>query len=668
MFSDASEFAYGTAAYIKVYNSTEKSVQLIMGKSRVAPLQAITIPRLELTAATVAAKLYSFLLEELNTDINRVYFWTDSMIVLQYLQNTSTRFKRFVSNRIQMIQELTKVSDWNYVPSKWNPADLASCGMQPHETKKLNYWLHGPAFLCESDDYQTVIKMSSEKLEDLEVKNSFAVELETDMNRFIKYFSQYDKLLIAVAWFKKFVMYLKFKLTRDDVSNINPVLQVSDLQDAKHHVICYIQAQEFPQEIKYLQQDKPVPKSSSLVSLCPIYEDNLVKVGGRLQNAETAFIKHPVILPKHHVTDLIIKQTHEKNGHVGINHCLTVIRRKFYPLKGYSTVRKVVKSCISCKKGYKKPCEQKMADLPTDRTVIDNPPFTVTGIDYLGPVLVKYGRGTVKRYVCLFTCLMTRSVHLEVAHGLDSDSFLMAFHRFMSRRGKPTEIWSDNGRNFVGAEKELKESLQQLNSKRVRDAFLLEAIEWNFIPPHAPHMGGIWERLVRSVKTVFKSLVKQQLLTDEQLVTFVCEVEKILNDRPLTTVRSDVKDDLPITPNHLLLMKRNDCSPTCGSNYIQCRWKVIQQMANKFYSRYVTECLPSLQQRAKWRKIKENLKVNDIVLVMDETLSRGEWPLGLVTSINYGRDNLVRSVKLKVRNTVKVRPVTKLVLLEHHDE
>ena len=179
-------------------------------------------------------------------------------------------------------------------------------------------------------------------------------------------------------------------------------------------------------------------------------------------------------------------------------------------------------------------------------------------------------------------------------------------------------------------------------------------------------MGGIWERLVRSVKTVLKSLIKQDLLTDEQLTTFMCEVEKILNDRPLTVVSSDSRDATPITPNHLLLLKGNSCAPTTSTNYVKRRWEVIHKIANRFYSRYLAEYVPLLQQRPKWQKERENIKVNDVVLVVDNTSPRGQWPLGLVVDVKQGRDNLVRSVMVKVGNTVKTRPVTQIVHLEHH--
>ena len=267
----------------------------------------------------------------------------------------------------------------------------------------------------------------------------------------------------------------------------------------------------------------------------------------------------------------------------------------------------------------------------------------------------------------MFTCLVTRSVHIEIAHDLSSDSFLMALHRFMARRGKPVKIFSDNGTNFKSAEKELRESIQQINNSHTKEHMLLECIEWHFIPPHAPHMGRAWERLIRSIKTILRSLVKDGLLTDEQLLSFIAETEKIMNDRPITKVSSDPKDHSPLTPNHLLLLHRNNCQATTGSNYVQRRWQVIHQIANDFYKRFVREYLPTLQQRNKWQVPQEDIRVNDIVLVVDETSARGDWPLGIVTEVNNGRDGFVRSAKVKVGDSFKLRPVTKLIQLEHHD-
>ena len=274
--------------------------------------------------------------------------------------------------------------------------------------------------------------------------------------------------------------------------------------------------------------------ASKIRGLDPFLRDGILRVGGRLENASD-LEKHPIILPPHRLTELIIRDVHTRNAHVGSNHVLSLLRRKYYVLKAYSSVKSVLSDCVECKKHHGKPAEQQMAHLPKERVdASEKPPFTFVGVDYFGPMEVKYRRGTVKRYACLFTCLVTRAVHIEVTHSLSSDSFLMALHRFIARRGKPQKLFSDNGTNFVAADRELAQEIRAINGKKLRGELLMDAIEWTFNPPHAPHMGGVWERLVRSVKEILRHLVGTRLLNDEELVSFMCEAEKILNDRPLT--------------------------------------------------------------------------------------------------------------------------------------
>ena len=180
-----------------------------------------------------------------------------------------------------------------------------------------------------------------------------------------------------------------------------------------------------------------------------------------------------------------------------------------------------------------------MADLPGERFAVNKPPFCNTGTDYFGPFFVKQGRASVKRYGCIFTCLTTRAVHLEVAHSLTADSFINAFRRFICRRTKPHTVFSDNGTNLVGAEKELRQALKEFNHKHVEEKLRQKNVRWKFNPPTASHFGGIWERLIRSTRKILCMLLQQQTVTDETLLTLFAEVECILNSRPLTPIIID---------------------------------------------------------------------------------------------------------------------------------
>ena len=660
VFTDASECAYGAAAYLKVTNETGVHVSLVMGKSRVAPLKSISIPRLELTAATVGAKLSKFILDELDIAEITVHYWTDSMTVLRYLRNVSTRFKIFVAHRVQQIQDVSDVNAWNYVPSAQNPADLASRGINPSDEENLKFWLEGPQFLKETSQYDRKFEEPTDVQTDFELRSTCATEICADASTLVIHYSNIKKLKKAVVWLKKFWEYLRGQ-------NPSKEFSVGEIESSLIALIKFVQHQAFEKEINALKIQHAIAASSQLKSLSPVLVDGILRVGGRLENAKRVE-QHPIIMPQHHLTELMIRHVHEENAHIGSNQVMSKLREKYYILKAYSQIKTVLGKCIDCKKQQAKPAEQLMANLPKERVETDKPAFTYVGLDYFGPMQVKYRRGTVKRYGCIFTCMVTRAVHIEVTHTMDSSSFLMALHRFMARRGKPQKIFSDNGTNFTAADRELAEEIRAINSKKLRDELVLDAIEWNFNPPHAPHMGGVWERLIRSVKKLLRHLVGERLLNDEELVSFLCEVEKILNDRPLTRMGSDPRDATPLTPNHLLLLKANDCSPNTEANYVRRRWQTIQQIANQFYKRFTSEYIPQLQQRTKWTTVKDNLKVNDIVLVADEETTRGKWPLGIVTNVELSSDGLVRAAVVRVNGKEKRRPIAKLVFLERHGD
>lgn len=308
-----------------------------------------------------------------------------------------------------------------------------------------------------------------------------------------------------------------------------------------------------------------------------------------------------------------------------------------------------------------------MADLPLSRTLPDNPPFTYVGVDYFGPIETKRSRATVKKYGVLFTCLVIRAVHIELAHSLDTDSCIAALRRFMCRRGQVKEMFSDNGTNFVGAERELRDSLALLNHGKIQQDLSTEGIRWTFNPPPGPHHGGSWERLIRTIKRVLYSITKQQVLDEESLQTVLCEVETILNDRPLTVVSDDVKDPEPLTPNHLLLLKGKPLLPPGvfkkDDCYARRRWRQVQYIVDLFWKRWVREYLPLMQERQKWNVVRKNLKPDDIVLIMDDTSPRNSWLMGRIIETIPDSRGHVRRVKIRTRNNILERPITKLCLL-----
>ena len=297
------------------------------------------------------------------------------------------------------------------------------------------------------------------------------------------------------------------------------------------------------------------------------------------------------------------------------------------------------------------------------------PPFTYVGVDCFSPFLVRRGRSVVKRYGVLFTCLVTRAIHIEVAHSLDTESFINALRRFIARRGKPDEIRSDNGGNFVKGEKELSNAIADWNQAKIHESMLQRNIKWIFNPPASSHHGGVWERCIRTVRKVLKTLVREQVMDDESINTLMCEVESIINGRPLTKVSDDPHDLEALTPNHLLLLNPGSSFPpgrfSKEDNCSRRRWRQVQYLADVFWRRWIREYLPSLQSRQKWNERCRNVKVGDIVLVVDEKTPRSSWPLARVSQVFANRkDGLVRSVKVRTSTAVLIRPISKIVLLE----
>ncbi|XP_041932487.1 uncharacterized protein LOC121695553 [Alosa sapidissima] len=263
--------------------------------------------------------------------------------------------------------------------------------------------------------------------------------------------------------------------------------------------------------------------------------------------------------------------------------------------------------------------------------------------------------------------MTSRAVPLEVAYTLDTDSCINSVRRFICRRGPVSTLRSDNGTNFVGASRKLKECLTTLNHGKIQRAFLQDGIEWRFNTPSAFHQGGVWERLIRSVKSVLTSVLKQQTLDDEGLQTIFCEVEAILNDRPITKASDDSNDLETLTPNHILLLKSKPIMPPGLFNrndlYVRKRWKQIQYMAELFWKRWISEYLPLMQQRQKWTVRRRNLIPGYVVLVADATAPRGSWMMGKVLDVRSDVNGCVRSVRLQTKTSILERPVTKLCLL-----
>ena len=398
--------------------------------------------------------------------------------------------------------------------------------------------------------------------------------------------------------------------------------------------------------------------------------DGLIHVGGRLKNCPEEYYNHyPILLPKNSVVvPMIIRNAHNAVGHSGREYTISKVRERYWIPRIRGSVRSYIRTCVICCRYRGRLAKQRMSDLPMERCTPGKAAFTYVGCDCFGPFVVKRGRTYVKRYGCIFTCFNTRAVHIEKLDSLDSSSFINGLVRFMSRRGVPEVMYSDNGSNYVGGVKELKKAMIELQKcERLQSKLLMHRISWRFNPPYASHMGGVWERMTRDVRKVLSIIIRNQSLDDEKFCTLLCEVESIINNRPLTPLSEDINDTAPLTPNHLLLLREGFDSEACKSekhDRYGKRWKHVQLLAERFWKSWTRLYLPTLLVRSKWHEEHKNIQVGSLVLVSDLSVPRNEWPLARVTDVFRGPDDLIRTVKLRTAAKELVRPIHKLCVLE----
>lgn len=671
-FCDASERAYGACIYVRSTDiSGNFKVSLLCSKSRVAPLKTVTLPRLELCGAVLLAQLYHKVLQAMKITFTKCIFWCDSTIVLSWISAVPTRWKTFVSNRVAEIQTLTDTKNWKHVRTHDNPADLVSRGIEVTTLNESSLWWHGPGWLSETESQWpiTCIDVKNTHLEEKCVTN-LAIEVSTLPS--LSKFSSFLKLQRVVAYCQRFINNLK----RPPEQRVMGDISIKDMSASLIPLLKMAQRERYSSEIHCLRQGKSLDTKNSLLSLNPFLDnDGILRVGGRIQNSEFSFDKkHPIILhPSHFLTKLIFNYEHIRLLHCGPNHLLSSIRDKYWPVSGRNLARKIVHECIVCFRAKPKSISHIMGNLPKER-LTPSPPFSNCGVDYAGPIFIKSkkGRGAqlIKAYICIFVCFSTKAVHLDLTNNLTSEAFLSLLRRFISRRGKPSHIYSDNGTCFKGAHNDLFEMFHnQGNKGKISNFASNNGITWHFIPPSSPHFGGLWEAGVKSIKHHLKRVTKNTNLDFEEFYTLLTQIESVLNSRPLTPLSSDPNDPEPLTPSHFLIGRKITSLPEesvldIPENRLN-KFQHIQRLLQHFWKRWSKEYVSEMQIRTKWKKNMINiLKVGTLVLIREDNTPPHQWRLGRVTELHPGEDSIVRVVSIKTSNgAVLKRAVTKLCAL-----
>ncbi|KRZ07030.1 hypothetical protein T11_11806 [Trichinella zimbabwensis] len=673
-YGDASEMAYGSAVYLRATTvSGETVVKLVMSKTRIAPVKRITLPRLELMAALITARLISFVKTSLEMKFNKVVCWTDSQIALRWIQGDSYRWKPFVGNRVESILELTDAQWWRHCPTADNPADILTRGCRMKDLVSNNLWWHGAHWLTKCEDawptakLELVIDRNPEFQAEVR-KSARELHTQTKAEPVLdpQKYSSLTKLFNVTAYVFRFITNCKAV----PEERMTTPLDVREIDQTEKFWLKALQNEEFPEELESLKQEKKLPKSSRLWPLNPYVDDNgILRVGGRLRHSDLPFhTKYPVLLSNQHpLVKLLVRDQHIRHLHAGVDQTLSCLRQRYWIVNGRSVVKRVIKECVTCRKENAKPFSPKMSDLPRER-VVEVLPFENTGLDVAGPLYAREGNSVRKVYICLFTCMTTRAIHLELVSSLTAQRFLQALDRFFARRGQPRIIQSDNFTSFKEIGRNLNELVREthrtLTSKR---------IEWKYITPRAPWCGGYWERLVRSVKTALRKVLGRTSLDEEELATVLCGIEAQVNARPLTFVGDDVSYLNALTPSHFLIGRASSDAPYGPNHHGQTtdtvgrltkRWRYRKKLIAHFWKRWRSEYIVSFCTRSKWRGDGTEPKVGDIVLIAEDDVNKGRWMMGRVLELFHGRDGVVRSVWLKVAKGEITRPTKKLRLLE----
>ena len=672
IFADASPKAYGAAAYFQQGSISS----LTMSKSRAAPLKTLSMPKLELMAAVLAARLCVFITTSLNINCS-VQLWTDSQIVLYWI-TSKRKLKPFVANRVSEIQSVS--TSWRYCPSTDNPADLLTRGLTYNQLHSSVQWKHGPVWLISPSQWPTwqqseTLHINTEAACELEiVQENVATEHSTtgihqliDINTF----SNLNKLLAVTAYVLRFIYNIRQPTLLRKLGTLTP----SNLTQANLKRIHQVQHTVFSEEIANLKSSQnrlPLVRQLRLFLDC----DQLLRCGGRIHNAPLSeSAKFPYLLPsRHHLTVLIIQQAHAVQLHSGVNATLTMLRQQYWIPSARQRIKSIIHKCVVCKKTSGKPYSKPDPPPLVKSRVNQTYPFVVTGVDFTGALYVRATEGERKVYLCLFTCVASRAIHLEIVTNLTVESFLQAFRRFAGRRSFPKLLLSDNASTYLAAAEELK---YLFSSTDLSESLSRKGTEWKFIPKRAPWFGGFWERLIGLTKSTLKKILGRTHATLESLQTIVVEVEGLLNDRPLTYVSSDLDDLEPITPSHLLYGRRIIPLPHCtvedeeindpnfqGVSELRQRARGQAMVIKHFWSRWKNEYLTALRESHKTTgNNAQQIKIGDVVLVHDDT-ARVNWRLAVIESLNKGEDGLVRSANIRTTTGRTNRPIARLYPLE----
>ena len=660
LFSDGSKNCYGACAYIrwKLENDSFCS-RLLLAKSRLAPSKQLTIPRIELDGCVTACRLRQTIESELKMEFESIIHISDSSIVLSQISNESSRFQTYVANRLSEIHRKSHTDDWFWISSDNNVADLTTRFLDPSEMGSESTWQCGPKFMSLPIDMWPIKKCRySSTLPDLLKESILINKLDAfidvcvnnnetvniiDCNKGaidICKFNDFHKLLRVTARIINVGKHKSFKYVL-----INPTAE--DLRLAELFWIKQVQSEimhDWEKRYKRLG-----PKCNA---------EGIIIVGDRLSNwlkdnwNQSEFI---LLTPNHQFTKLYIQFLHNED-HAGTEYILAKLQSKFWVPRARKVIKFVKSKCIKCRLLDKKCLEQCMGPLPQDR-LKPSPPFYRTSLDLFGPFLVKdtvKRRTTKKVYGLICNCMSSRAIHLELVEGYDMSNFLLSFKRFISIRGFPCYVYSDNGSQLVAANKELRAMTKNWDMSELCKFGSKQGMTWIFNrSANAPFQNGCSESLIRLVKRGISMSIGDNVISFGELLTALYEIANLINGRPIgSKPGNDLSLGTYLCPNDLILGRNNINVPNEifdeSSNDFK-KYKFINKIVSSFWKKWNRDFFHTLIVRQKWHVKSRNVRIGDIVLVQDANSVRGKWKLAQVIKTYVGSDDKVRNVTIRYK-------------------
>ena len=652
-----------------------------MSKAKLGPLAHIgETYRNELSAATMAARLKQWIIQESEFKFKKHYHFLDSKIVHAMVRKSSYGFNTFAGLRIGEIQTKTNVEDWLHIPSGENIADCLTKGLSPNKLVSGSAWQCGPSWLSKSEtewpvtpfdrtnDDQEIIESEISKLykKSIALKSKQTIVQIDEDNPFEKLINQCSSLQQLV---RKTALLLRWPGRA--CSNLKlqqevPGIQVTakEYQDALKFLICFDQSRRL-----VIRKGTQLVTRKIKVKLENInLEYDMVVLSGRVKNFPIGFSSNTEIpvLPCSRFAELVVKYHHYR-WHRDIDTVVSIVRQEFWPIKVRKIASKVESTCKDCKMLRARTESQIMGDLPSFRSEM-SPAFSCVAMDLFGPwevkddIIVRGPKRYRKIWGVAYTCMSTRAVYIDVAIDYSTNAVLHTLRRLMAYRGEVRLIHSDPGSQLVGASKELKEWRNGWSHEELIAFGAEKQLEWKFIGSSSQHQNGVVESIVKMIKGVQKSMLRvigDTKLTLNETFTMLPEIANLLNERPIGLKPTDKSCTEYLSPNSLLLGRssaRISSGPFQPEEWysddpkkFQSRFVLVQSIVDQFWRVWIKWYFPTLLVRQKWHTDKRNVAVGDVCLLKDATAFRGDWRLCKVTAVFPDDNGKVRNVEVMVK-------------------